>query len=59
MGERMSGECCSICGISGTSTKRCCGNNPEYRINQINNEIQRLKEEILYLKNELMELENE
>ena len=55
----MSGERCLICGISGTSTRRCCGNNPQVRIKQINEEIRRLENEIIYLKAELKELENE
>ena len=55
----MSGERCLICGVSGTSTRKCCGNNPQVRIKQINDEIKRLEDEIFYLKMELSDLENE
>lgn len=55
----MSGERCLICGVSGTSTRKCCGNNPEVRIKQIKEEIRRLENEIIFLKSELTELENE
>lgn len=62
----MSAERCTVCGVSGTSTYRCCGNNKDVRISQINREIDGIEDEIYNLqalKSELLEekadLENE
>ena len=55
----MSGTKCTICGVSGTSTYKCCGNNKEVRIKQLKREIERHEDEIVYLQNEITELENE
>lgn len=55
----MSGERCNICGIFGTSTSKCCGNNKEVRIKQIKEEMKKLRKEFKILKEELEELNNE
>lgn len=62
----MSAERCILCGVSGTTTNRCCGNNKEYRIKELNQmiehnqlHIQILKEEILEFLNERSELTDE
>ncbi len=57
---------CNICGISGTSTYRCCGNNKNVRLKQIEKEltichetISEMKVRIVRLVNERIDLENE
>lgn len=55
----MSAEFCTICGIYGTTTKKCCGNNKEYRIKELNEMIRQNKDKILELKFENLEMLNE
>ena len=47
---------CNICGISGTSTYKCCGNNKEFRITQISKEIETIDNQIEMLKQKKIEL---
>ncbi len=55
----MSAEKCIICGVSGTSTRRCCGNNKEYQIKKIDEKILKLKDQIKDLRTEKNSLKRE
>lgn len=52
----MSAERCLICGVSGTSTKRCCGNNSDFRLEQIKKQLDDNNRKILLLKKENIDL---
>jgi hypothetical protein len=55
----MSAEFCTICGVYGTSTKKCCGNNKEYRIKELYEMIGENKSMILGLEFENLEMLHE
>jgi len=55
----MSAEKCNICGVSGTSTYKCCGNNKEVRIKQIQKEISFIAVDIYNLELKKAELYSE
>ena len=52
----MSAEKCSICGVSGTSTYRCCGNNKNVRLLQIEKEVKKINDKIDQLKKQKIDL---
>ena len=47
---------CSVCFKPGVSSKYCCGNNKEVRINQISKEISNLTTKLVSYQNELIQL---
>lgn len=49
-------EYCSFCFKPNVSSKYCCGNNKEVRINQINKEINNLTTKLVSYQNELIQL---
>jgi hypothetical protein len=55
----MSAEKCNICGVSGTSTYRCCGNNKDFRIKQIQKQIMIIDVQIHDLEYKKLELYSE
>lgn len=55
----MSAEKCNICGVSGTSTYKCCGNNTDVRIKQIHKSINSININIMKLEKQKEELYSE
>jgi len=47
---------CNVCFKPGVSSKYCCGNNKEVRIQQINKEISNLTTKLVSYQNELIQL---